>query len=338
MRGLKKDVLNGAIIAVISSGLFIVSVVLHAPTGRHDGSNPRVALESEPAPSSAPTTRHGEDHAGAFPNATVVPVLCHHYIRRDTSPLGLVRILGALFLNLPILGNMDVWTQTEAAFDRQMAYLKEHGYTSITMDDLAAWRKGQRILPKKSVVITFDDGDRSAMDIGLPILKKYGMKATMFVVTEQVGTDWQGIRGLTWEELRRLQDSGVFSIESHTSKLHYTVKTSKGHLPVIVAMSRGLYPDPSGKAWLDVILRDLVRSRRLIAEHLSHDARHLAWPYGATTPEIDSLATLAGFHTLSTMRISWKERLPAAPVSPEVDRYAITARTSIRGFARIVLP
>jgi peptidoglycan/xylan/chitin deacetylase (PgdA/CDA1 family) len=375
MRGLKEDFRNGAIIAGFAICLFLVAMALRAPTARYDGNGFRPVVGRERVVVLPPAAARGADP----PNAARVPILCHHYIRRDAQPLELVKILGALFLNLPVLGNMDVWTQTESAFAKQMAYLDRHGYTTIGMDDLAAWRSGRKTLPEKSVVITFDDGDRSVMDIAYPILKEYGMKATLFIVTDQVGTEWQGIRGLTWDELRSLQNSGVFSIESHTNDLHYTVKTAKGHLPVITAMSRGLYRDAPGTVWQDVILEDLVESRRLIADHLTHDSRHLAWPYGASNPAVDSLAALAGFRTLSSMRIQWSHDPRDAAVSPlpggtfsagfaprdpvagrfaaaggrgipgglelrtnwrdtKIDRYAITARTSIRGFVQIFAP
>jgi peptidoglycan/xylan/chitin deacetylase (PgdA/CDA1 family) len=379
MRGLKEDFRNGAIIAGFAIGMFVVAMMHRALSRPYATGNTFEAVleneKSDPAPAAA--SAYARDAGPA--NAARVPILCHHYIRPNTTPFEVVRILGALFLNLPVLGSMDVWTQTKNEFEKQMTYLYENDYTTIDLDQLAAWRLGRIRLPEKSVVITFDDGDRSVMEIAYPILKKYGMKATLFIVTDEVGEDWQGIRGLTWDELRTLQQSGVFSIESHTSELHYLVKTSKGRLPAVVAMSGELHRDYSERSWQDAVVEDLVESRRLIAKNLSHDSRHLAWPYGASTPGTDSLAVLAGFRTLAGMRIAWSAAPGAAAVTPlanatfrvdimpevgvygqvasvgssgfpgmldlgtawqdsQVDRYAITARTSIRGFKQIFAP
>ncbi|MCK4774793.1 MAG: hypothetical protein KAT30_08400, partial [Candidatus Krumholzibacteria bacterium] len=51
-----------------------------------------------------------------------VPVFCHHFLRQNTSAFEVVKILGALFLNLPLLDNMDVWTQTASAFEKEIVY------------------------------------------------------------------------------------------------------------------------------------------------------------------------------------------------------------------------
>ena len=71
-----------------------------------------------------------------------IPVLCHHYLRGKTTPIGFVRILGALFFNLPLLDDMDTWTQTAASFDAEMAYLKESGYETVDLTDVVAWQRG----------------------------------------------------------------------------------------------------------------------------------------------------------------------------------------------------
>jgi peptidoglycan/xylan/chitin deacetylase (PgdA/CDA1 family) len=295
--GLNKDLRSGVIVAAIASTLLLLLLVSAASNARDD----RGAFQ-EVFDSGHPVIAK---HRGAVNleqrNATVVPVLCHHFLRENTNPFELIRILGALFLNLPLLNDMDVWTQTASSFDQQLAYLKKHEYVSVDLDDLVAWRFGLKRLPEKSVVITFDDGDRSVLDVAYPILKKYGFKATLFVVTGQIGKDWDDVETLTWEELRSLQDSGVFKIESHTAQLHYKVKTSRGYRPVFLAMSEGRYDPTRGRVWHNIVLRDLAESRKSIATHLGHNARHLAWPYGIGGAELDSLAVTAGFRSMSTL-------------------------------------
>lgn len=234
-------------------------------------------------------------------NATLIPVLCHHYIREDSRPRDVPAILGAIVLNLPFVDNINPWTQTESSFEKQMKLLRDRGYTAVGFDDVAAWKIGQKTLPKKSVVITFDDGDRSVLDFALPILKKYRMRATLFIVTDEVGQAWDGVEGLTWKELRYLESTGVFHVESHSNDLHYKIKTRRGHLPIALAMSSGAFVPPGETPWQRLIVEDLVESRRQIARHLGHDSRHLAWPYGTANATVDSLAALAGFRTRLTL-------------------------------------
>jgi len=81
-------------------------------------------------------------------------------------------------------------------FDRQMKYLKEHGYSVLTPAELLAFLEYRQGLPKKSVLITMDDGYRSVYNVAYPILKKYGFTATLFIYTDFVGASGTAI---TWK-------------------------------------------------------------------------------------------------------------------------------------------
>ena len=305
-------------------------------------------------------------------DGTGVAVLCHHYLRGATTPLQFGRILGALILQLPIIRDMGLWTQTASGFEMQMQYLKVNGYESITLDELFEWQHGLRSLPEKSVVITFDDGDRSVLEVAKPILEEYDYRATLFIVTGKVGQKWSGVENLSWEELRELQATGRFSIQSHSHDLHWKVSTAGGPQPVFVAASEG-HHTMSGGPWTEQVLEDLKESRRLIEQELGQPANFLAWPYGFADDSLDSLALLAGFRGMCTLRAGknkpqpsdhlarqWIARGNTAVVAssdaewsswiretaarrPGVDweqfemrRYTITARTSLQTFRRMV--
>ena len=67
-------------------------------------------------------------------------------------------------------------------FEKQMKYLKKHNYKTLTMDEYYCWKKGKCKLPRKSILITIDDGNLSNYMYAFPILKKYGFNATVFFV------------------------------------------------------------------------------------------------------------------------------------------------------------
>lgn len=67
-------------------------------------------------------------------------------------------------------------------FNEQMKWLHENGYRTITMDEFYQWKKNQKKLPRKSVLITFDDGWRNTYTNALPILEKYGFNSSVFVI------------------------------------------------------------------------------------------------------------------------------------------------------------
>src|SRR5438874_6955211 len=63
---------------------------------------------------------------------------------------------------------------TPAAFEAQMKQLKDAGITVISMQDLLAWKRGEKNIPPRCAVITFDDGWKSQYEVAWPILKKFG--------------------------------------------------------------------------------------------------------------------------------------------------------------------
>ena len=71
-------------------------------------------------------------------------------------------------------------------FDEQMKYLYENGWKTLSIDEFYQYKLGKLKLPKKSVFITFDDGWRDNFIYAYPILKKYNLRATLFVVTQWI--------------------------------------------------------------------------------------------------------------------------------------------------------
>jgi len=61
---------------------------------------------------------------------------------------------------------------TPAAFEAQMKELKDRGITVISMQDLLAWKRGEKNIPPRCAVVTFDDGWKSQYEVGWPIMKK----------------------------------------------------------------------------------------------------------------------------------------------------------------------
>ena len=67
-------------------------------------------------------------------------------------------------------------------FSEQMKFLKENNYTTFTLDEVYNFFAGTIQVPKKSVVITFDDGYVDNYINAYPILKKYKFNATIFLI------------------------------------------------------------------------------------------------------------------------------------------------------------
>ncbi len=116
----------------------------------------------------------------------------------------------------------DMLTVSVEQLDEQLKYLQNSNYQYLTIQDLI----NNKTIPKKAVLITFDDGYVNNLELAYPILKKYNAKATIFIPTAYVG------QGSSWDtdaapvlSLLQLQnlDSTVFELGLH-SHLHQNYK------------------------------------------------------------------------------------------------------------------
>ncbi len=109
-------------------------------------------------------------------------------------------------------------------FENQISYLKKKGFEFYTAGELIKFYLINGEFPKKSVVVTFDDGWKDNYTNAFPILKKYGAKATIFLVPACVGktTDKVTAEGersrehLSENDILEMSESGVFEFASHS--------------------------------------------------------------------------------------------------------------------------
>ncbi len=105
---------------------------------------------------------------------------------------------------------------TPQMFEQQMQELKNRGISVIGMQDFLAWKRGEKNIPPRSAVITFDDGWKSQYEVAWSIMKKFGYPFTLFIYTEGVrGGHFGGGEAITWEQLAEMRDAGV-DIQAHT--------------------------------------------------------------------------------------------------------------------------
>jgi peptidoglycan/xylan/chitin deacetylase (PgdA/CDA1 family) len=174
-------------------------------------------------------------------------------------------------------------TVTQAAFEEQMELLKNKGYRIITMDQLFDFLDFKSQIPKKSVVITIDDGWRSAYEIALPILKKYGYPATLFVYTDLiVGSE----KTLSWDLIQEMVENGI-DVQCHT----------KTHRKLTVMENK-----ESFKEYFEAIDKELTESARIIKKRLNRDVKYFAYPYGETNHLIIELLKKHGYRGAFTVK------------------------------------
>lgn len=122
------------------------------------------------------------------------------------------------------------FSTTPEAFEQHMRYIRDKGLTSIFASDVLAERKNVR----GAVCITFDDGYEDVYTNAFPILLRYGMKATVFLITSEIGGTYTGSEGKTFrllseKQIREMQESGLveFMPHGHTHKKLHVLSESE---------------------------------------------------------------------------------------------------------------
>jgi hypothetical protein len=154
-----------------------------------------------------------------------------------------------------LVGEIPVFTFHTALpdwFEEQCRHLAANGYRTLTADEFLAALDHPARCPERSVLLTFDDGIKHVWTVAYPLLKKYGLKATCFLIPGCIPPDdhrirptledfWRGqasqsdILSLrdgcplaTWDEIRLMHASGVVDFQSHT--LHHSLVFTSGDI------------------------------------------------------------------------------------------------------------
>jgi peptidoglycan/xylan/chitin deacetylase (PgdA/CDA1 family) len=208
---------------------------------------------------------------------------------------------------------------TPAAFEAQMKELKDRGITVISMQDLLAWKRGEKNIPPRSAVVTFDDGWKSQYEVGWPIMKKYGYPFTMFIYTEGVrGGSLGGGEAITWEQLADMRDNGV-DIQGH-SATHQDLR--EGHTITLIAggkRSRTKVTGPQYEQWMQ---NEVVGSKQLLEQRLGIKVNCFAVPFGNYNEHVKEIARNSGYEAMFTV---YGQPITFTSPMDSIGRYAIEA-------------
>lgn len=195
--------------------------------------------------------------------ATTVPILLYHRL----APT----VVDSMTVSLPV-------------FESQLAYLRDRDYVVIPLQRLLAHLRGTAPPPPpRSVVITVDDGHRSVYELMLPLLKRYGYPATLFIYPSAIdNADY----ALTWAQLRELKASGLVDIQSHTY----------WH-PNFIKEKRTLAPE----AYAKLVETQLIRSREKLEREAGGRVTLLAWTFGLYDGDLMKRASELGYEAAFTL-------------------------------------
>lgn len=224
-------------------------------------------------------------------NSLKVPILFYHYVGNNPNPKDSGR---------------DVLSISPDRFEEQMKYLRDNGYTLISLDTLYAALKKQATLPAKPVILTFDDGYIDFYYNAYNILRNYGLSATVFIPTGLVGQPSY----LTWSQIKEMHSSGSVNFGAHTIH-HYS-------LPSVSS---------------ETALNELTESRRVLQDELSVPINFMAYPNGATNNSVASLVQKAGYiGAVGT----WSSLIQSEGTIYNMPRIRVSGTISIENFANLL--
>lgn len=222
-----------------------------------------------------------EDYNGTLtPGQTVViPKRFWNLSGVDATGFQLVPILVYHNIAAQPKGRMVIAAKT---FEEQMRYLKSQGFRVVSLKEFLEFASLQRQLPRRSVVLSFDDGYKSFMQYAYPTLRELGFTATLFVYTDYIGT---GGNSLSWADLKKLAAEG-FQIEAH-SKSHADLRRATG--------------EPANE-YAKRLSVELNQPRDLFSKNLGSYPPTLAYPFGYQDDSVVQKAKEAGYAAGFTVR------------------------------------
>src|SRR3989441_6734445 len=209
---------------------------------------------------------------------------------------------------------------TPAAFEAQMKELRDRGITVIGLQDLLAWKRGEKSIPPRCAVITFDDGWKSQYEVAWPIMKKFGYTFTMFIYTEGVaGASLGGGQAITWEQLADLRDNGI-DIEAH-SATHQDLR--EGHTIMVMGPDRKRTKKKlTGAEYEQWVQNEVVGCKQLLEQRLGIRVNCFAVPFGTYNEHVKEIARSAGYEAMFTV---YGQPITYTSPMDALGRYAIEA-------------
>ncbi|MEG0822915.1 MAG: polysaccharide deacetylase family protein [Erysipelotrichaceae bacterium] len=174
-----------------------------------------------------------------------IPVLAYHEVVEDNEKNNYYK--------------NNIWVMDKSHFEEQMKYLADNDFYPLTMKEYSDWKLNNKELPKKSILITFDDGFKANNIIVKDILKKYKMKASIFVETSSLADSENYEPGILQKlSAKELVNDEWLEFYTHSHAMHYEDKN-------------GTLLETSN---VQTIEEDLKKSSKYV------DINYFAYPYG----------------------------------------------------------
>jgi poly-beta-1,6-N-acetyl-D-glucosamine N-deacetylase len=196
---------------------------------------------------------------------------------------------------------------TPEHFEEQIRWLSQSGYHFIGVGDIINYRKDKKALPKKAVLITFDDGYKSVYVNAFPIIQKYKIPVVIALVgswlSAKESVDFDGniiarSKFLNQHEIKTMIGSGLVEIASHSYDLHRGILGNpQGNMQSAVVTRQWLGAQKHYENEQDYqqrIFKDLAKNSTFLQDYTGQKPRVIVWPYGRYNKTVRTIAQQLG--------------------------------------------
>lgn len=209
-----------------------------------------------------------------------LPVLMYHHILETSSKWG-------------------DYVISPAQLEEDLQYIKACGYQTVTTAELLKFVSDGTPLPKKPIMITFDDAFESVYKYAFPLLKKYEMTAIVAVLgkhtdlfSDEKEPKHINYSHLSWNELREMQQSGFVEVGNHSYDMHESVKGGR--------IGIRIKPGEDKTTYEQALYKDIGGLNEQIEKEIGIKPTAFAFPFGALCKESGNVLNSLGFKVLFT--------------------------------------
>ena len=187
-----------------------------------------------------------------------VPIIMYHSILKDSS-------------------RSNKYTVTPAVLEEDLKYIKDKGYTTVTIADLISYVYDDSPLPEKPIVLTFDDGHYNNYGYLFPLLEKYDMKAVISIVgsytdkfteTDEANLNYSYLR---WKDIKELMDTGRIEFQNHTYNLHSNTGKRIGTKKI---------KGETDEHYKSILKDDILKLQQEFEENTNYTPKCFTYPFG----------------------------------------------------------
>lgn len=218
-------------------------------------------------------------------------------------------------------------------FEKDLQYLKEHGYEAVFIEDLLKYVEKGEALPEKPVLITFDDGYYNNYHYAYPLAKQYGMKIVISPVGSYMDASSKeedlhvSYSYITWENMKEMEQSGLVEFQNHTYNLH----SSKGRQGTKRLVSE------SEEEYKRLLQEDLGAMQNKMEDCLGKRPPCFTYPFGAISKGEPEIIRQMGFRCTLTCESRMNTITRDAESLYNLGRYLRTSKLSSEDFFKKIL-